>query len=82
MKAFITLVAAAGLLASIGSGNRDDGGSAQASQSAEKVKDPVCGMKIDQSTAKADEEYKGSHSCFCSTECRSKFKDAPDKDAT
>jgi Cu+-exporting ATPase len=80
----MTVVAAAGLLAGVGCGDGHDHskhnhGTAQAAQTAEKVKDPVCGMTIDKSAAKADEEYKGGHYYFCSHECHSKFKDAPDK---
>jgi YHS domain-containing protein len=84
MKVFMAIVAAAGLLAGVGCGNGNDPSKpaynvVQGAQSAEKVKDPVCGMSIDKSTAKAHEEYKGGHYYFCSSECHSKFKDAPDK---
>ena len=84
MKALIAIVAAAGLLTGVGCGEGHDHSKhkhAEASsvQAAEKVKDPVCGMTIDKSAAKGHEEYKGGHYYFCSDECHSKFKAAPDK---
>ena len=84
MKAFVAIVATAGLLVGVGCGNGNDPsrshpGAPQAAQSAEKVKDPVCSMSIDKSAAKAHEEYKGGHYYFCSHECHATFKDAPDK---
>ncbi len=36
-------------------------------------------MMIDKSASKAHEEYKGGHYYFCSTECHTKFKAAPEK---
>ncbi len=84
MKALIVIAAVAGLLASGGCGDGHDHSKhkhADASSvlSAEKVKDPVCGMTIDKSAAKGHEEYKDGHYYFCSHECHEKFKAAPDK---
>ena len=84
MRLFMAIVAAAGLLVGVGCGNGNDSskpayGAVQAAPSAEKGKDPVCGMSIDKSAAKAHEEHKGGRYYFCSSECHSKFKDAPDK---
>lgn len=44
---------------------------------ADKVKDPVCGMEIDPSTAPGSEEYEGKTYYFCSPACRNSFKDNP-----
>jgi len=81
MKGFMAIVAAVGLLTGVGCGNGNDPSKSHPgiAQSAEKVKDPVCGMSIAKSAAKAHEDYKGGHYYFCSHECHSKFKDAPDK---
>lgn len=84
MKGFMAILAAAGLLAGIGCGDGSDSSkppyiAVQPAPGAEKVKDPVCGMSIDKSAAKGHEEYKGGHYYFCSSDCHSKFKDAPDK---
>lgn len=45
----------------------------------EKVIDPVCGMKIDKSEAKATSEYKGKTYYFCSEGCKGKFDKGPEK---
>lgn len=45
----------------------------------EKVKDPVCGMKIDPAKAKGKSEYKGKTYHFCSTDCKTKFDKDPAK---
>lgn len=71
MRIFMSVVAAAGFLAGVGCGDGHDHskrnhGTAQAAQTAEKAKNPVCGMTIDKPTAKADERYKGEHYYFCS----------------
>lgn len=47
--------------------------------SAEEVRDPVCGMKIDPAKAKLSTEYKGKKYYFCSTECQEKFNQNPEK---
>ncbi|NOY64769.1 MAG: heavy metal translocating P-type ATPase [Nitrospirae bacterium] len=43
-----------------------------------KVTDPVCGMEIEDSDAKAVETYKEKQYYFCSTNCRDKFLSSPD----
>jgi Cu+-exporting ATPase len=43
------------------------------------VKDPVCGMEIDPSTAAASEEYEGQTYYFCSKSCHDSFMAEPDK---
>ncbi len=41
------------------------------------IKDPVCGMEIDQNTAAASEEHAGKKYYFCSAACHEKFKANP-----
>ncbi len=41
------------------------------------VKDPVCGMNIEESSAAAQEEYQGTTVYFCSDICHSKFQANP-----
>ncbi len=41
------------------------------------VKDPVCGMTIEEDKAAATEEYQGSTLYFCSDSCHSKFQANP-----
>ena len=43
------------------------------------VKDPVCGMTVDPKNAAAAAVRGGSTYYFCSTSCRDKFEQAPDK---
>ena len=43
------------------------------------AKDPVCGMKVDPSTAKYKFEYKGTTYYFCSAGCLEKFRGKPSK---
>jgi Cu+-exporting ATPase len=43
------------------------------------VKDPVCGMEIDPSTAAAKEEYQEKTYYFCSKSCHDSFKTEPEK---
>jgi YHS domain-containing protein len=43
-----------------------------------KVKDPVCGMKIEKEEAERV-EYMGKEYYFCSHECAEKFKDNPEQ---
>jgi Cu+-exporting ATPase len=43
------------------------------------VKDPVCGMTIDEKTAKGTSEYKGQTYYFCATVCKTKFDADPAK---
>ncbi len=44
---------------------------------AEKVFDPVCGMKIEKDSA-IQAEYDGKVYCFCSEDCFSQFEKDPD----
>ncbi|MCG9478720.1 MAG: YHS domain-containing protein [Actinomycetia bacterium] len=46
---------------------------------AEKVIDPVCGMKIDKSGAAATSEYKGRTYYFCAEGCKTQFEKFPEK---
>src|SRR3954447_23404101 len=48
-------------------------------QSANAVRDPVCGMTVDPHTAKHRAEHKGRPYYFCSAGCRSKFVADPDR---
>ena len=41
--------------------------------------DPVCKMKVDKATAKFTSEYKGTTYYFCSTSCKEKFDENPEK---
>jgi len=43
------------------------------------VKDPVCGMTVDPSTAKHKTEHAGHAYYFCSTGCRTKFEATPER---
>lgn len=43
------------------------------------VRDVVCGMDIDPDNAAAKEEYKGQTYYFCSTMCRDRFEEDPEK---
>jgi Cu+-exporting ATPase len=44
-----------------------------------QVKDPVCGMMIEQSSAAGTSTYKGQMYYFCSTECLRQFEANPAK---
>ena len=48
-------------------------------KSATAVKDPVCGMTVNPSTAKASLEHVGKTYYFCCPHCAEKFKAAPEK---
>jgi YHS domain-containing protein len=41
------------------------------------VKDPVCGMMIDEKTAAGKSEYQGRTYYFCATICKTKFDQNP-----
>ena len=43
------------------------------------VKDPVCGMEIKPEKAAGKSEYNGQTYHFCSTGCKQKFDQAPEK---
>ena len=42
-----------------------------------QVKDPVCGMTIDDTSAAAASEYNGKRYVFCSKSCKVKFDENP-----
>jgi Cu+-exporting ATPase len=41
------------------------------------VKDPVCGMQIDENTAAGKSEYQGQTYYFCAPVCKTKFDASP-----
>jgi YHS domain-containing protein len=41
------------------------------------VKDPVCGMNVDEKTAKFKSEYKGKTFYFCNQSCKVTFDKSP-----
>lgn len=43
------------------------------------VRDPVCGMTIDPSSAAGKSEYQGQTYYFCSTGCKTAFDKEPEK---
>ncbi len=43
------------------------------------AKDPVCGMTIDEKTARFNSEYKGKRYYFCSLECKTSFDKNPER---
>lgn len=43
-----------------------------------KVKDPVCGMEIDEQQAAASSQHAGRTYYFCSEHCKSVFEKEPD----
>ena len=46
---------------------------------AEKVLDPVCGMKIDRGGATATSEYKNKTYYFCAEGCKEQFDKSPEE---
>jgi Cu+-exporting ATPase len=42
-----------------------------------QVKEPVCGMMIDDQSAEVRSTYQGNTFYFCSTECKEMFDDDP-----
>jgi len=49
-----------------------------ASNKTEAFRDPVCGMTVDNTTAKEKVEYAGSNYYFCCARCAERFRQAPD----
>ena len=45
----------------------------------DQAKDPVCGMAVDREKSTAASAYRGQTYYFCSTVCRDKFEQAPEK---
>ncbi len=43
------------------------------------AKDPVCGMSVDEETAKWTSEYKGKTYYFCNEGCKKAFEKAPER---
>jgi YHS domain-containing protein len=43
------------------------------------VKDPVCGMQIEEKKAEGTGSYKGRTYYFCSASCKAKFEKSPDQ---
>ncbi|MFB0543280.1 MAG: YHS domain-containing protein [Candidatus Bathyarchaeia archaeon] len=43
------------------------------------VKDPVCGMEVDEKTAKFKSEYKGKTYYFCAAMCKQRFDQNPER---
>ncbi len=43
-----------------------------------QVKDPVCGMMVDDATAVGTSEHQGKHYYFCSKDCKVEFDENPD----
>jgi len=43
------------------------------------MKDPVCGMMVEEESAAATSEYKGKTYYFCSAGCKASFDQDPDK---
>jgi len=41
--------------------------------------DPVCGMSLEESTAKTSTDYEGQRYYFCSDACREEFEAHPDE---
>jgi YHS domain-containing protein len=46
------------------------------------VKDPVCGMNVEQKTARFKSEYKGKTFYFCNQACKATFDKNPTKYVT
>jgi xanthine dehydrogenase accessory factor len=45
----------------------------------QEVKDPICGMSVEASTAKYKSEFQGKVFYFCCAGCKDKFEKQPDK---
>lgn len=43
-----------------------------------KVKDPVCGMMIEENASVGTSDYKGTRYYFCSKDCKVEFDANPD----
>lgn len=41
--------------------------------------DPICGMQVDEATAKIKSEYKGNTYYFCAPGCKTEFDSNPEK---
>ena len=47
--------------------------------SVKMARDPVCGMTVDEATAKFTSDYKGEIYYFCNQRCKTAFDKAPDR---
>jgi YHS domain-containing protein len=72
------------LMMRIGCGAHMMGGHANHGSHGEvgETKDPVCGMKVDQSSAASASGHGGKTYYFCSITCRDKFEKEPEKYTT
>ncbi len=43
------------------------------------TKDPVCGMKVDESNSQYQSQYGGKKYSFCSEQCQKKFDQQPEQ---
>jgi YHS domain-containing protein len=43
------------------------------------IKDPVCGMQVDDKKAQATSMHGGQRYAFCSQECKNKFDQNPER---
>jgi YHS domain-containing protein len=43
------------------------------------MKDPVCGMQVDEKKANATSHYQGQKYAFCGKECKDKFDKSPER---
>jgi YHS domain-containing protein len=46
------------------------------------AKDPICGMNVDEKTAKLKSDYKGKTYYFCAQSCKATFDKNPEKYAS
>lgn len=44
-----------------------------------KQTDPVCGMQIEEADAAGTSEHQGERYHFCSTSCKQKFDESPER---
>jgi len=43
------------------------------------IKDPVCGVQVDEKKTPATSTYKGEHYAFCGRQCKDKFDQNPER---
>jgi len=48
-------------------------------ESTDMAIDPVCGMEVDENSAKDRSSFEGKTFYFCSTDCREEFDEAPEE---
>ncbi|MGH2765419.1 MAG: YHS domain-containing protein, partial [Actinomycetota bacterium] len=54
-------------------------GATQQEEDTATVRDPVCGMTVDPSSAAGSEEHGGKTYYFCSAACQERFRAQPDR---